>query len=79
MLDHVITEAVGEDFSREWRYCHAGAFALQDISEVLEVGVSPAHDGMLQLEGGDIRSADNFIGSVHVPGGAMGLRIADLI
>lgn len=78
MLNHIITEPIGEHLPWERRYCDSGAFAFQDIPEVLEVGVSPAHDGMLQLEGGNVCAADNFIRGEHITGSSMGLRVADL-
>lgn len=61
MLDHIITEAVGEHLPREWRYCNPCALAFQDVSEIFKVGVSSTHDGMFQFESGDVRSADNLI------------------
>lgn len=79
VLNHVIAEAVGEHFPGKRRYCDSGALALQDIPKVLKVGVSPAHNGVFQFEGGDVRSTDDLVGSVHVTGGAMGLGIADLM
>lgn len=79
MLNHVVAKAVGEHFPRKWRYCDSCALALQDISEVLKVGVSPAHNGVFQFEGGNVRSTDDLVGGVHVTGGSMGLGIADLI
>lgn len=79
VLNHVIAEAVGEHFPRKRRYCDSCALTLQDIPEVLEVGVPPAHNGVFQLEGRNVRSADDLIGGVHVTGGSMGLGIADLI
>lgn len=78
VLNHVIAEAVGEHFPRKRRYCDSCALALQDVSEVLEVGVSPAHNRVFQFEGGNVRSADDFVRSVHVTGGSMGLGIANL-
>lgn len=79
VLNHIIAKAVGEHFPRQRRYCDPCAFALQNISEVLEVGVSPAHNGVFQFEGGNVRSADDLVGGVHVAGGTVGLGIADLL
>lgn len=79
VLNHIITEPIGEYLPWKRWYCDSGAFAFQDVSEVFEVGVSPAHDGMLQLEGGDVCAADDFIGSEHVTGSSVGLRVADLL
>jgi hypothetical protein len=33
---------------------------------------------VLQLEGGDVGSADDLVGGVHVAGSAVGLRVAHL-
>lgn len=79
VLNHIITESIGKHFPWKRWYCDSGALAFQDVSEVLEVGVSPAHDGMLKLEGGDVCAADDFIGSEHVTGSSVGLRVADLL
>lgn len=78
MLDHIVTEAVGEHLPRKWWYCDSRALAFQDVSKIFKVGVSSTHDGMFQFESGNVCSADNLIGGVHVTGGSMGLRIADL-
>ena len=78
MLDHVIAEPVGEDLPWEWWYCDSGALALQDISEVLKVGVSSAHNGVFELKSWDVCSADNLVRGEHVTGGSVGLRIANL-
>lgn len=79
VLDYIVAEPVREDFAREWRDGHARAFALEDVAEVLEVGVAAADDGVLEFEGGDVGSADDFIGGVHVAGCAVRLGIADLV
>lgn len=79
VLDDIVTEPIGEHFAWQWGYCDARAFALQDIAEVLEVRVAAAHDGMFQFEGGDVGSAYDLVRRVHVPGGAMGLGVADLV
>lgn len=79
VLDHIVAESVREYLARQWGDSHARAFALEDVAEVLEVGVAAAHDGVLQFEGGDVGSADDLVGGVHVAGCAVGLGIADLV
>lgn len=78
VLNDVVAESVGEYFTRQWGDSHACALALQDIAEILEIGVPAAHDRVLQLEGGDVGSADDLVGGVHVAGSAVGLRVAYL-
>lgn len=78
VLNDVVAESVGENLARQWRDSHARALALQDIAEILEIGVAAAHDRVLQLEGGDVGSADDLVGGVHVAGCAVGLGIAHL-
>lgn len=53
-LDDFVREAVGEDLARQGRDIHAGRFALEDVAERLKVGVTPADDGVTQLERRDI-------------------------
>lgn len=78
VLNDIVTESVGKNLARQRGDSHACALALQNITEVLEIGVAAAHDGVLQLEGGYVGSADNLVGGVHVAGCAMGLRVAHL-
>jgi hypothetical protein len=78
MLDDIVTEPVGEHLAWQWGYRNARAFALQDIAEVLEIGVPAAHDGVFQFEGGDVGSANDLVRRVHVPRSTMGLGVADL-
>jgi hypothetical protein len=78
VLDHIVAETVGEDLAGQWGYRDSCTFALEDIAEVLEVGVPAAHHGMLQFESGDVGSAHDLVRRVHIAGGAMGLGIADL-
>lgn len=78
MLDHIVTETVGEDLAGQWGYRDSCAFALEDIAEVFEVGVPAAHHGMFQFESGDVGSAHDLVRRVHIAGGAVGLRVTDL-
>lgn len=78
VLNDVVAEPVGKNLARQWGDSHSCALTLQDIAEVLEVGVAAAHDGVLQLEGGDVGSADDLVGGVHVAGSSVGLRVAHL-
>jgi len=78
VLDDIVAETVCEYLARQRGYRNARAFTLQDIAEVLEIGVPTAHDGMFQFEGGDVGSAHDLVRRVHVPGSAMSLGVADL-
>lgn len=78
VLNDIVTEPVGENLARQWGDSHARALALQNIAEILEIGVAAAHDRVLQLEGGDVGSADDLVGGVHVAGCAVRLRVAHL-
>lgn len=78
MLDDVVAEPVCKDLARQRGDRHARALALEDVAEILEIGVAAAHDRVLQLEGGDIGAADDFVRGVHVARGAVCLRVADL-
>lgn len=66
MLDDVVAEAVREDLPRQRGDGDARALALEDVAEVLEVGVAAAHDGVFQFEGGDVCAANELVGGVHV-------------
>lgn len=79
VLDDVVAESVGENLSGERGYRDARALALQDIAEILEIGVPAAHDGVFQFEGGDVGPAHNLVRRVHVARCAMGLGVADLL
>lgn len=79
VLDDVVTEPVGEDLAGQRGDGDTGTLALQDIAEVLKVGVAAAHHRVLQLEGGDVGAADDLVRGVHIPGGAVCLGIANLL
>ena len=79
MLDHIIAEPIREDLPRQRRDGHPRALPLQDVAEVFEVGVAPAHGAVLQLEGGDVGAADDLVVRVHAAGRAVGLGVLDLI
>lgn len=78
VLNDVVTEPVRKHLAGQRGNSHPRALALEDIAEILKVGVAAAHDRVLQLERGNVGPADDLVGSVHVPGCAMGLGIADL-
>jgi len=78
VLNDVVTEPVREHLTRQRGNSNSRALALEDIAEILKVGVAATHDRVLQLEGRDVGSADDFVRGVHVPGCAMGLGVADL-
>lgn len=77
-LNHVIAEAVGEDLAGQRGDGHASALALEDVAEVLKVGVAAAHAALAELEGGDVGPAEDLVVGVHVAADAVGARVADL-
>ena len=78
VLDDVVGEAVREDLARQRRDGDAGGLALEDVAEVLEVGVAPADGRGAQLEGGDVGAHDDLVRRVHVAACAVGLGVFDL-
>lgn len=67
MLNDVVAESVGENLARKRGNSDSCALSLEDIAEVFKVRVTSAHDGVFQLKGGDIGSADYLVGCVHIP------------
>lgn len=78
MLNHIITESIGEDFSWERRNRHARTFALEYIAEIFKIAVAAADGAVAKLECGDIGAADNFVVGVHVAADAVSLRVGYL-
>ena len=78
MLDHVVTESVGEHLAWQWGNGDSGALSLEDVAEVFEVRVSATHGAVLQFKCGDIGATDNFVVGVHATRSAMCLRIPNL-
>lgn len=66
VLDDVVAEPVREHLARQRGDRDARALPLQDVAEVLEVAVPPAHGAVLQLEGGDVGPADDLVVGVHL-------------
>ncbi|KAB8356482.1 hypothetical protein FH972_024065 [Carpinus fangiana] len=79
VLYDVVAEAVCEYLAGQRRDGNAGRLALEEVAEVLKVGVAPADGGGLELERGDVGAAEDLIGGVHVAADAVGLWIADLL
>ena len=79
MLNHIIAESIGKDFTRQRWYCHPCALSLENISEILEIAVSAPDYAVLELESWDIGSADNLVICVHASANAMSLRVLDLL
>lgn len=77
-LNDVVGEAVCKDLAGEGWDGDARALALQDVPEVLEVAVPPAHAALAQLEGRDVRAANDLVVGVHVARCAVGARVTDL-
>lgn len=78
MLNHIIRKPIREYLPRQRRDRDPRRLPLEYIPEVLEIGVSAPYDGMFQFECGDVGSADDFVGRVHVAGGAVRLGVSDL-
>ena len=53
-LDNLVRESVGENLARERRDVHAGRLAFQNVTECLEIRVTPADNGVTKLESGDV-------------------------
>ena len=66
MLDDIVAKPICKHLPRQRGDGDARALALEDIAEVLKVGVATAHDRVFQFEGGDVGSADELVGSVHI-------------
>jgi len=78
MLNHIVTEAIGEDLARQRRDRNARRLALENVAEVLEVGISPAHTAVAELERGDVGAAQDLVVCVHVAAHAVGAGVPDL-
>jgi len=78
MLNHIIAKPVREDLSWQRRNRDSRRLALQNVAEVLEVGIASADRGMAQLESGDVGSAEYLVVGVHVAAHAVGARVAYL-
>lgn len=78
VLDHIITEAISEDLARQRGDGDAGRLALEDVAEVLEVGVAPTDGAVSELEGGDVGAADDLVVGVHAAAHAVRAWILDL-
>lgn len=78
-LDDVVAEPVGEDLARQWGDGDACRLALEDVAEVLKVGVAAADGALAQLEGGDVGAADDLVVGVHGAAHAVGSWVADLL
>ena len=78
MLNDVVAESVGKDFSGKWRNGDARGLALENVAEVFKVAISAADRGGFELEGGDVGAADDFVGRVHVAANPVSLGISNL-
>lgn len=77
-FDNIVAEAVGEDLSGQRRDSDTGALALENVAEVLEVGVSTTDAALTELEGGNVCAAEDLVVCVHVTAHAMCSWVADL-
>lgn len=62
---------MGEDFAREWWNSDACRLAFQNVTKGLKFRVSATNRGGLQLESGDVRPHDDFVGCVHATAHSM--------
>lgn len=75
VFNDIVAEAVGEDFSGQRGDRHAGTLALEDVSKIFKVGVSPAHAALAELEGGNVGAAEDLVVGVHGASHAVCSRI----
>jgi len=66
MLNNIITKPIRKHLSRQRRNRNTGALPLENITEVLKVRVTSAHNAVVELEGGDVGSAYDLVVGVHV-------------
>lgn len=78
MLNHIIAKAIRKHLPRQRRDRNARALALQDVAEVLEVGVAAAHRRLAQFEGRDVGAAQDLVVGVHGAADAVGAGVLDL-
>ena len=78
MLNHIIAKPVREDLSWQRGNRDSCRLALENVAEVLKVGITSANRGVAQLEGGNIGPAENLVVCVHVAAHAVGARVAYL-
>lgn len=77
-LNNIVAEAIRKDLAWKRGDGDPGALALEDVAEVLEVGVAAAHARLAQLEGGDVGAAQDLVVGVHVAADAVGAGVAHL-
>lgn len=79
VLDDIVAETIREDLARKRGDRDARRLALENVSEVLKVGVAAADDGVAQAEGGDVGARVDLVRGVHCArGGAVSLWVLDL-
>lgn len=78
VLDDIVTKAIREDLARQGWDCHTRALPLEDVAEVFEVRIAPAHAAVAELEGGDVGAAYDLVVCVHVAAHSVGARVFDL-
>lgn len=78
VFNHIVAEAVREHLARQRRDSDARRLALEDVAEVLEVGVAAADGRLAQLEGRDVGPAEDLVVGVHVAAHTVGAWVADL-
>jgi len=71
MLNNIVAKAIRKHLPRQRRNRNSSALPLENIAEVLKVRVTSAHNAMVELERGDVGSADDLVVGVHVAAHAM--------
>ncbi len=78
-FNDIVAEAICKDLSGQRGDGDARALALEDVTEVLKVGVAPANGALAELEGGDVGPADNLVVGVHAAADTMCAGVANLL
>lgn len=78
MLNHIITESIRKDLSRQRRNCDSRRLSLQDIPKVFKVRITPPYVAVAELEGGNIGATYDLVVGVHIAAHSMSARILHL-
>ena len=66
MLYHIIAKSVRKDLAGQRGNGHSCTFSLENVAEVLEIGIAAPDGAVLELKGGNVGSADDLVVGVHV-------------
>ena len=79
MLNNIVTKSIRKHLPRQRRNRNSSALPLENIAKVLKVRVTSAHNAMVELEGGDVGSADDLVVGVHVAAHAVRTWVLHLV